>query len=239
MERGGQSRKRCGRPAPQGEAGRTGAVALAGPACAARQGSGDGAGCLGLVSAGRGAEAGPDPRARSAALELRGPSPATPRPPGERAARVLAGYPRTCRRPRAGARRGRSGRRTSPSATTSRSRQRGCRPRELGRLDAVVAGVSERAQADVDDAVDSDGVLVTVRRGNEPGRDAGRTVREGRRRPVADHSDRGARGLIPANGRGPHRRQVEKEVIPTRNVPVAISARSVGGSARRLRATMP
>ena len=31
--------------------------------------------------------------------------------------------------------------------------------------------------------------------------------------PVADHSDRGARGLIPANGRGPHRRQVEKEVI--------------------------
>ena len=106
-----------------------------------------------------------------------------PSPAGERTARVLAGYRRT------GGDRGRGQARpfgaadlAAVLATCHQPRRRG-RGRESdhvalerGRLDAVIAGllfmagmrrseVSALRWADVDDAADGDGVLVTVRRG--------------------------------------------------------------------------
>ncbi len=106
-----------------------------------------------------------------------------PSPAGERTARVLAGYRRT-----AGGR-GRGPARPFGAADLAavlatchrpRSRGRGVESEgvalERGRLDAVIAGLlfmagmrrSEVAAlrwADVDDAADGDGILVTVRRG--------------------------------------------------------------------------
>ena len=94
-----------------------------------------------------------------------------PPPAGKRTARVLAGY----RRPAVedGGRRGRSGAADLAAvlATCHQPRRRG-----RGRLDAVIAGllfmggmrrseVSALRWADLDDAADGDGVLVTVRRG--------------------------------------------------------------------------
>ena len=113
-----------------------------------------------------------------------------PSPAGERTARVLAGYRRTA-----------SADLAAVLATCHRPRRRGRGVEsdqvalERGRLDAVIAGllfmagmrrseVSARRWADVADAADGDGMLVTVRRGktNQEGGE-GRAVHEGRRRP--------------------------------------------------------
>ena len=106
-----------------------------------------------------------------------------PSPAGERTARVLAGYRRT------GGDRGRGQTRPFGAADLAavlatchrpRRRGRGFESEEValerGRIDAVIAGllfmagmrrseVSALRWADIDDAADGDGVLVTVRRG--------------------------------------------------------------------------
>ncbi len=106
-----------------------------------------------------------------------------PSPAGERTARVLAGYRRTAAdRGRGQARPFGAADLAAVLATCQRPRRRGRGVEsdqvalERGRLDAVIAGllfmagmrrseVSALRWADVDDAADGDGVLVTVRRG--------------------------------------------------------------------------
>ena len=105
-----------------------------------------------------------------------------PSPAGERTARVLAGYRRTAgNRGRGSARPFGAADLAAVLATCHRPRRRGRGvesdpvARERGRLDAVIAGllfmagmrrseVSALHWADVADAADGDGVLVTVRR---------------------------------------------------------------------------
>ena len=105
-----------------------------------------------------------------------------PSPAGERTARVLAGYRRTAGgRGRGPARPFGAGDLAAVLATCDRPRRRGRGiesdqvARERGRLDAVIAGllfmagmrrseVSTLRWADVADAADGDGVLITVRR---------------------------------------------------------------------------
>ena len=103
-----------------------------------------------------------------------------PSPAGERTARILAGYRRTASDRGRGETRG-FGDLSAVLATCHRPRRRGRGvesdpvARERGRLDAVIAGllfmagmrqseVSALRWADVADAADGDGVLVTVRR---------------------------------------------------------------------------
>ena len=106
-----------------------------------------------------------------------------PRPDGERTARVLAGYRRTASDRSRGQTRGfGAADLAAVLATCHRPRRRGRGVEsdqvvlERGRLDAVIAGllfmawmrrseVSALRWADVADAADGDGVLVTVRRG--------------------------------------------------------------------------
>ena len=106
-----------------------------------------------------------------------------PSPAGERTARVLGGYRRTAGdRGRGQARPFGAADLAAVLATCQRPRRRGRGVEsdqvalERGRLDAVIAGllfmggmrrseVSALRWADVDDAADGDGVLVTVRRG--------------------------------------------------------------------------
>ena len=124
-----------------------------------------------------------------------------PTPAGERTARVLAGYRRTAGdRGRGQARPFGVSDLAAVLATCHRSRRRGRGvgsdqvAAERGRLDAVIAGllfmagmrrseVSALRWADVVDATDGDGILITVRRSktNQEGRGQRRAVREGRR----------------------------------------------------------
>ena len=145
-----------------------------------------------------------------------------PTPAGERTARVLAGYRRTAgSRGRGQARPFGAADLAAVLATCHQPRRRG-RGRETdqvalerGRLDAVIAGllfmagmrrseVSALRWADVADAADGDGVLVTVRRGKTNQEGETRDVRFGRPRrgwPRRGWSWRGRPGRPPNAGR--------------------------------------
>ena len=153
-----------------------------------------------------------------------------PTPAGERTARVLAGYRRTAgSRGRGQARPFGAADLAAVLATCHQPRRRG-RGRESeevalerGRLDAVIAGllfmggmrrseVSALRWADVDDAADGDGVLVTVRRGktNQEGetRDV-RFVKGGVARAL--QTLRAAASPAPEDRRRDARRELEDE----------------------------
>ena len=136
-----------------------------------------------------------------AAARFRARLASEPSPAGERTARVLAGYRRTAgSRGRGQARPFGAADLAAVLATCHQPRRRGRESEEVAldrsRLDAVIAGllfmggmrrseVSALRWADVDDAADGDGVLVTVRRGKTNQEGETRDVRfvKGRHRP--------------------------------------------------------